>query len=295
MELSWLEDFLVLADCGSFSRAAERRHLTQPAFSRRIRALEAWAGGALFDRDTRQVRLTIAGERFRPVAEETVRRLSQAREEVREVEGSVTATLRFACTHALSLTFFPDWLRGVESRAPLGGIRLISESLLRCEELMHEGQAQFLLCHHHPAAAPRLETRSFLSLTQGDDILIPVRAPGTGFELPGSEETRLPYLAYSPESGLGRIVTAARAKKDPPVWLEPVFVAHLASALRAMAIAGRGIAWLPLTLIQADLASGRLIRAGGQDWDVPVEIRVYRPRHRLSPAAETFWSQLTRS
>ncbi len=45
MELKWLEDFLSLADSGSFSRSAEQRHVSQPAFSRRIRALEAWPGG----------------------------------------------------------------------------------------------------------------------------------------------------------------------------------------------------------------------------------------------------------
>jgi DNA-binding transcriptional LysR family regulator len=293
MELSWLEDFLALAESGSFSRAAERRNLTQPAFSRRIRALEAWTGAALFDRDTRQIRLTLAGERFRPVAEETVRRLMQVREEAREVDSAVSATLRFACTHALSLTFFPDWLRCAEQETPMGSIRLISESLAVCESLMHEGNAQFLLCHQHPAAVPRLEARSFVSLPQGDDVLIPVRAQSTDLTLPGSEDARLPYLSYSPESGLGRIVGAARTKKDPPAWLEPVFTAHLATAIRAMALTGRGVAWLPLTLIQADLATGRLVRAGSGDWDIPVEIRVYRPRHRLSPTAEAFWQGLS--
>ncbi len=292
MELSWLEDFLALAESGSFSRAAERRNLTQPAFSRRIRSLEAWTGATLFDRDTRQVRMTLAGERFRPVAEETLRRLIQVREEVREVEGTVSSTLRFACTHALSLTFFPDWLRGVERRSPLGSIRLISESMELCEGLMHDGQAQFMICHQHGASVPRLDPRGFVSLPLGDDVLIPVKGAEGAGELPGAEGARLPYLAYSAESGLGRIVTAARAKKDPPVWLEPVFTAHLATALRAMALTGRGLAWLPLTLIQADLAAGRLVRAGGGEWDIPVEIRVYRPRHRLSAAAEAFWRAL---
>ena len=48
MELIWLEDFLMLADTLNFSRAAELRHVTQPAFSRRIRALEGWVGADLF-------------------------------------------------------------------------------------------------------------------------------------------------------------------------------------------------------------------------------------------------------
>ncbi len=52
MNLSWLDDFLALAASGNFSRAAEERHMTQPAFSRRIRALEEWLGAELFDRSS---------------------------------------------------------------------------------------------------------------------------------------------------------------------------------------------------------------------------------------------------
>ncbi|HXQ40880.1 MAG TPA: LysR family transcriptional regulator, partial [Candidatus Udaeobacter sp.] len=50
MELKWLEDFLSLAETRNFSRSAELRFTTQPAFSRRIKALEEWVGATLFDR-----------------------------------------------------------------------------------------------------------------------------------------------------------------------------------------------------------------------------------------------------
>ena len=61
MNLSWLEDFQALAESGNFSRAAEQRHMTQPAFSRRVRALEEWLGVALFDRSTQRVYLAQTG------------------------------------------------------------------------------------------------------------------------------------------------------------------------------------------------------------------------------------------
>ena len=57
MDIMWLEDFIKLADEGNFSRAAEARNLTQPAFSRRIRALEDWVGATLVDRDTHRIAL----------------------------------------------------------------------------------------------------------------------------------------------------------------------------------------------------------------------------------------------
>ena len=62
MDLEWLEDFVALARVGSFSKAAAQRYVTQPAFSRRIRSLEDWAGAVLFDRATNPVELTQAGK-----------------------------------------------------------------------------------------------------------------------------------------------------------------------------------------------------------------------------------------
>jgi DNA-binding transcriptional LysR family regulator len=62
METKWLEDFVSLAETRSFSRSAQLRHVTQPAFSRRIQSLEAWAGTDLVDRSSYPTRLTPAGE-----------------------------------------------------------------------------------------------------------------------------------------------------------------------------------------------------------------------------------------
>ena len=62
MNLTWLDDFLALAASGNFSRAADERHMTQPAFSRRIRALEEWLGAELFDRSSQPAKLTPTGE-----------------------------------------------------------------------------------------------------------------------------------------------------------------------------------------------------------------------------------------
>ena len=64
METKWLEDFVSLAETNSFSRSAELRHVTQPAFSRRIQSLEAWLGTDLIDRTSYPTRLTHAGEVF---------------------------------------------------------------------------------------------------------------------------------------------------------------------------------------------------------------------------------------
>jgi DNA-binding transcriptional LysR family regulator len=285
MDLSWLEDFAALAETGNFSRAAEARHCTQPAFSRRIRALEDWVGAPLFDRHTTPVRLTEAGERFHPAATEAWRRLAQGRDDAREAAHVAETQLTLAATHALSLLFFPAWLKQLEARGAVPPIRLVSESQHSSEELMAQGAVQFLLCHHHPMAPGRLDDGAFMAADVGEDMLVPVVAPGKLDSLAG----HIPTLAYSAQSGLGRII-AGQLKQRPPLMLKPVFTSHLSVVLHTMARDGRGLAWLPQSLVAQDLAEGRLVRVGGIDWDIAVTIRLYRPRARQSPAAEAFWS-----
>ena len=293
VELVWLEDFLTLSGSGNFSRAAEQRSIAQPAFSRHIRSLEEWVGVTLFDRSTHPAALTEAGRQFRPAAEDILRRLALARETAREAHDAAATTLRFAATHVLSLTFFPGWLRGLESRLQLGRIQLVSDSLQACEEIMLQGRAQFLLCHGHAAVANRLEPADFRFTGIDTDTLLPVTVPDKAgrprFALPRRSGTALPVLDYSSESGLGRIVHTLLGKALGDVRSEAVFTAHLAVVLKTMALEGRGIAWLPQSLIRDELAGRRLVEAGDRDWQIPVEIRLFRRREPEAAAVEAFW------
>jgi DNA-binding transcriptional LysR family regulator len=296
MDTVWLEDFLALVEHGNFSRAAERRNVTQPAFSRRIRMLEEWVGTPLVDRSTHQIALTPAGESFRPVADEIIRRMLLGRQEARETAQATASTVRFASTHALSLTFFPAWLRSLEAVMPVGTVSLVADHMQACEQMMLQGQANFLLCHHHPAASTRLDPQTFRSMPLGRDSLVPVSAPDADgaprHTLPGRPDHPTAFLAYSPESGMGRILAAVRAQDERAVALEPVFTSHVATVLKTMARNGRGLGWSPLSLVSDDLAAGTLVRAGDPSWDIPIEICLVRPRSRQSRAAEAFWTLL---
>jgi LysR family transcriptional regulator, hypochlorite-specific transcription factor HypT len=291
MDSEWLDDYLALLEFGNFSRAAERRNVSQPSFSRRIRALEDWVGASLFDRSTHTIRLTPAGDSFRPVAEETLRRLQIGREVARVTARASAETLRFASTNLLSLTFFPTWLRQMEEQVALTArIELTSDTMVACERLMIEGRAQFLLCHHHGAAVTRLGS-DFRSIRLGSDRLLPVAAP----TLLDREVKALPQLAFSGDSGMGRILTAAWKAAGVAPMAPPVFTSHSASALISMARDGRGVAWSVLSTVQDDLEAGRLSHAGHVDDEIAIEIRLWRPKARQSPAAEALWSQLTKT
>jgi DNA-binding transcriptional LysR family regulator len=289
MDTTWFEDFLAVVEQGGFTRAAERRAVSQPAFSRRIKALEDWVGASLFDRATHSVTLTVAGERLLPAAEEILRRLQIARQDAAGAAHLQHDTLKLAATHVLSLTFFPIWLRSIETLAPMTGtVQLTADNMVACEKLMTEGRAHFLLCHDHPAAATRLTPDSFRSIEIGQDVLVPVAKPHL---LEASKPDSLPYLAYTAESGMGRILAAAWASAGQHPPGEPAFSSHLASVIVAMARDGRGLSWSPLSLVAEDIAAGRLARVGSAAAEVPMGIRLFRPKARQSPAAETFWER----
>lgn len=298
MNLSWLDDFHILAAHGHFSRAAEARHMTQPAFSRRVRALEAWLGTDLFDRSEQPARLTAAGEWFRTASQDLQARVAALPGEARAVADAQAATLRFAATHALSFTFLPRWLQGLETRTPLGQLQLMSDTQRQCERLLAEQQVQFLVAHAHPGVAGPLDDAGFVHCVVGGDRLLPVAAPAE----PGRARHRLPASAaveptpsldYSDESGLGRILRALKGPALDRLPLQPVLTAHLASVLRTMALDGRGLAWLPRALVADDLASGRLVQAAGDEWVIDLQIRLYRGRGPSSRAAQAFWDAVS--
>src|SRR5256886_9439535 len=85
MELPQLRYFCAVAETGSFSRAAEQSHVSQPSLSQQILKLEDELGARLFDRLGRSVRLTELGKTFLPRAHAVLRELEAAKGDV--VEG----------------------------------------------------------------------------------------------------------------------------------------------------------------------------------------------------------------
>ncbi|RTQ34004.1 LysR family transcriptional regulator [Variovorax gossypii] len=300
LDLEWLEDFLALAETGNFSRAAQARSIAQPAFSRHIRSLEEWVGVDLFDRSAHPTALTAAGKRFQPLLQEALAGLEAARIKARAAHDLAAASLSFAATHVLSLTFFPRWLAGVESSLSMGPIQTISDSSYACEDLMLQRRVQFVLCHGHAGAPGRLDEAQYPVQRLSEDVLVPVSAPDAkGAPQHALGEGRSPsVLAYSEASGLGRIMRAMQDSefgKDFAASLSIVFTAHHAALLRTMALEGRGLAWLPMSLVADDLRTGALTDAGAGGWRVPVDIRLYRQQAQMAPVAEALWALVSES
>lgn len=294
LNLSWLDDFTALAASGNFSRAAEERHMTQPAFSRRVRALEEWLGADLFDRSSQPARLTETGNWFRQVAQDLQAEVARIPGEARAIAEASSTTLRIASTHALSFTFLPRWLRALETHTTVGPIQLASDTQQTCETLVLQSKAQFMLAHGHARVRGPLDEAGCLSLVVGTDRLIPVSAPhkdGRPMHAlpPDGKSAAVHLLSYSTESGLGRILRELKGPILDRLHAPNVLTAHLASVLRTMALDGRGLAWLPQVLVGDDIEGGRLVPAAPEEWSIDLEIRLYRDRAALGKAAESFW------
>ena len=301
LDMEWLEDFMALAESGNFSRAAQARAIAQPAFSRHIRSLEEWVGVDLIDRSAHPADLTAAGKRFQPLIAGVLATLEAARIKARAAHDQAAASLRFASTHVLSIYFFPKWLAGLEQTVRLGPVQTMSDSSQACEDLMLQRRVQFMLCYGHDDVPGRMDEGQYPLCRLSEDMLLPVSAPGAdGRPLHHLERGDiLPVLDYSDASGLGRILRhklrgmfgeGGGPNKLPGVSV--VFTAHNAILLKTMALEGRGLAWLPRSLVSDELGKGLLLESGDTRWHILLEIRLYRQPAEMAPIAESLWEAI---
>jgi DNA-binding transcriptional LysR family regulator len=269
MELKWLEDFVSLAETRSFSRSAALRHVTQPAFSRRIQALEAWVGTELIDRSNFPTRLTQSGEVFHAQALSILSQAHEARALLRSQEGTPAATIEFAVPHTLALTFFPNWLLGIETELGLGRLhtRLRALNVHDAVLMLVEGGVDLVMGYHHPGQPRPLDPARYESVVIGTEHVAPFSAAdasgGPRFTLPGTPQAPTPYLSYTPNAYLGRMTQLLLSKAPEPIYLDKVYETDMAEGLKAMALAGHGVAFLPHSAAADAVASGRLVPLDG--------------------------------
>lgn len=121
--LKQVETFYRVAECGSFQAAASHLNTTQPAVSVRIKELERALGVELFDRSTRQARLTPRGRALLVHA----RRLLVLAEELRDdIAGpeAVTGLIRLGVADTVAMTWLPQLVERIAERFPRLGIEL---------------------------------------------------------------------------------------------------------------------------------------------------------------------------
>ncbi|GGL76468.1 LysR family transcriptional regulator [Wenxinia marina] len=296
MELIWLEDFAELVATRHFSAAAASRNVSQPAFSRRIKALEAWLGAELVDRRTSPVQLTPTGNAFALRCQELVNEIYRIRTECQHNATPASVVINFAAPHTIEMFFFPAWLG--ELRDSLGPINshMMGGDHRDCIEALALGNCDFALVWNSPIGPQAARGGPHRTLKVGQDRLVPVsgcRSDGTPIYEFGRDGDALPFLAYSWKDGyLGRLIAMIQARAKPSLRLQTVYQSSLAEGIKQMAIAGMGIGWLPLSCAQGAIEEGRLAQIGPDDMATDMEILLCRRLGQSHQGVEAIWRHL---
>lgn len=155
MDLAGLNAFIAIAETGSFSLAAERLHLTQPAVSKRLAALELQLDVRLFDRLGREIGLTEAGRALLPRAYRILNVLDDTRRALTNLNGEVSGRLCLATSHHIGLHRLPPLLRSFTRAYPNVNLDIrFLDSEVAYEEVLH-GRAELAVITLAPhTAAP---------------------------------------------------------------------------------------------------------------------------------------------
>lgn len=295
MDIEWLEDFLVLSDLSSFTRAAQARNVTQSAFSRRIRSLEDWIGIALIDRDTVPPRLTMAGHLFRDAAREMVRQLHDTRIALGH-RSKVFSGIKLFVSHALVQTTLPGWISQINQRVSGLKFDIVAGETYEGMIALSSGRCDLLMVYHSSVVPMSIDERACPSVSLGGDRIIPVckaDSDGTACYLLSEARLRqLPLLSYPPETFFGRICNGLIRFRPTDPTFNVVAQSPNSRVLHALALNGTGIAWLPEQAIRTDIAAGRLARAGDEEWSANVDIRMYALHERARLLHANLWENI---
>jgi LysR family hydrogen peroxide-inducible transcriptional activator len=127
MELHQLRYFCAVAETGSFSRAAEQSHISQPSLSQQILKLEDELGARLFDRLGRSVRLTDLGKTFLPRARAVLRELEAAKGDVVEHKDSVGGVVTIGVIPTVAPYLLPPYLTTFSKKFPQARLTVVEE------------------------------------------------------------------------------------------------------------------------------------------------------------------------
>ncbi len=288
VSLGDLEAFLVVADTGSFRKSAERLNVSQPGISARIQHLEAVLGTRLFDRTTRRVNITKAGERLHQRVEHTMGELRELTKEFQDELRLRRGRVVLGATPSVGAGFLPGVIGNFQRRWPAIELVLHDDFFGRALDRLTRREVDLAVLPFEPEQ-PGFEFD--LLITEAFAVALPTGHPSAAAQSLSLEDiAALPLISVPPESAYQESLRQAFANVG---WkFRPAFQTRNGSTSIAMVRAGLGVTFVtPMvcSLLNMDgvrtvpIRGGRLIRRIGI---VTVAGRV------ISPAARAMISQL---
>lgn len=261
MDVGWIDDLIAIEEKGSLSKAAEARNVTQPAFSRRITAIEHWFGAGIVNRSNRPLRLTAEMAALMPTLHEVAATLRHLRSELQASQGD-TSKVVVAAQHSLLTSMLPKKLL-----SRIGDHRLLMKLQSAYPEdgvaLLLTKQVDILVAYETKrrpifGQVPDLE-RALISTDKFVPVTADVSIADKLSRLDSSDHATLQVVTFPRQNFFGRVLWEDVAKSLPAnVRLDPVIESGLSSGVIQFVLAGAGIAWLPLAIAAPYLDSGEI-------------------------------------
>ncbi|RXV70136.1 LysR family transcriptional regulator [Roseovarius sp. A46] len=284
MRLEWLDDILAVADAGSLARAAELRHVSQPALTRRLRVIEAALGVPLFERRHKPLTLLPEIVPHLPAMRSLAAQLRQLRDGLAQSGGARGLTL--ACQHAITTTHSPAIVAAL-TEGQARPVRVRSENREDCLLRLLAAEADLAVVYDVPQIAPLALGGAFERVSLGPERLIPVAAP----DLPLGSDFR--YIGYPGDVFLGQVMDRALLPRiGPDRRLRRCAETALTLAAHEYARRGIGVAWLPESMARDDLSAGRLVHLGRDVPALDMEIWMIRLPGIEGSGWEDDWQRL---
>ena len=241
MELHQLRYFCAVAEAGSFSRAAEQSHVSQPSLSQQIMKLEDELGARLFDRLGRSVRLTETGQTFLPRARAVLRELEAARGDVVEQKDSIGGSVTIGVIPTVAPYFLPQRLTRFSRKYPQVRLTVVEEITPALLDLLRASKVDLAILAlpirgHEFETFPLLTERLFAALSRSHKL-------ATRRALSLKDLRSQPFLLLRDGHCFRDTAVAAcdRARLHPQI----IFESGQFSSLLSMVGAGMGVSIVP--------------------------------------------------
>lgn len=290
MNLKLLNDVLALIEERSFTNAAQRRNVTQPAFSRRIKSMENWLGFKCVVRSGSSV--TVTAEAL--ATEGRIRSLISQMNELKSYiasEAPQKKRIVFTAPHTLSIHLFPSLIKFLNKAA--GEVeytyRLKSSYKEDCLAVFLRGDADIFICNEEIGKSSIPPSFQCERIILGADKLIPVMGKAWANHLndEGLSAEHLPIITYPEDSYLWRMVGQdSLPKLMARHKLETVCETALSAGVKELALEGMGLGWLPKGFVRKDLEQGNLINLEKSYGFSPMSLTLYIAKDSLKSDME---------
>jgi DNA-binding transcriptional LysR family regulator len=239
LNLDQLSTFTKVVECGSFSAAAEKLGLTQPAVSLQIRQLEKRLGAALIERAGRKARPTAAGSELLGHADRIDAAVSSAIESVARHASETIGHVRLGTDNTVTIFLLPPILGALRKRYPNLEITVSTGNASDIVKAVEENRIDLALATL-PVSGRALEVSPVI-----DDAFVAIARRETVLpqRLTAANLAKLPLLLSQPGSASRRITDRWLTRGD--VTINPAMSLGSAEAIKAMALAGLGCGILP--------------------------------------------------